>query len=256
MKVYFLGTCSGTEPMPARRHASVAIESQGRVYFFDAGEGCSHTAYNLGIDMLAMTKVIISHPHIDHIGGLANLLWVPRKLNSKKKTTPYYGDIDLYTPSLEVWDAVEKILNAGAKERYAKFNTLVHKVSAGLLFDDGILRVTAYENAHIAHEDGICLSYSYLIEAEGKRVVYSGDVKKPAELDEAIGEHCDLLTIETGHHKIDDIYEFTCKKNIDVICFTHHGREILGAEDEAKERVKDLFCGKAHICYDGMTVEL
>ena len=252
MKITFLGTCSGTEPMPARRHASVAIESQSRVYIFDAGEGCSHTAHNLGIDLLAMTKVIISHPHIDHVGGLANLIWVPRKLCSRTKKLPYYGDIELYTPSLEVWSAVEKILDISAKERYSKFNTLVHEVSAGLLFDDGILRVTAFENTHIAHENGKCLSYSYLIEGEGKRVVYSGDVKSPYELDAAVGEHCDLLMIETGHHKIDDIYEFVSKKNIDRVCFTHHGREILNGFEASKEKIDTLFGGKAVLAFDGM----
>ena len=256
MRITFLGTCSGTEPMPGRRHASVAVEAAGKVYLFDAGEGCSHTAHNLGIDLLALTKVIISHPHIDHIGGLANLVWVPRKLTSRTKIQPYHGELELYLPDLAIWDAVDHILRVSGRGRISAICPKVHKVQKGLVFDDGTLRVTAYENTHIAREEGECLSYSYLIEGEGKRVVYSGDVKIPAELEEAVGAHCDLLMMETGHHKIDDVFAFASQKSIDALYFTHHGREILGDVEGACKRVAALWNGKAHIAFDGLRVEL
>ena len=60
MKIYFLGTCAGTEPMPTRRHMSFVIESDQRYYWFDAGEGCSYTGHNLGIDLLAVKSIFIS----------------------------------------------------------------------------------------------------------------------------------------------------------------------------------------------------
>ena len=39
MKLHFIGTCAGTEPMPDRRHACVVVECNDKLYFFDAGEG-------------------------------------------------------------------------------------------------------------------------------------------------------------------------------------------------------------------------
>ena len=45
MKIHFLGTCAGTEPMPGRRHTAMILESGNKFYQFDAGEGCSYTAY-------------------------------------------------------------------------------------------------------------------------------------------------------------------------------------------------------------------
>lgn len=69
MKLHFLGTCSGTEPMPDRKHTSFAIETGDRLYWFDAGEGCSYTAHLMGLDLLSLCKVVISHPHMDHVGG-------------------------------------------------------------------------------------------------------------------------------------------------------------------------------------------
>ena len=61
MKLHFLGTCAGTEPMPGRKHASVAVEVGDRLYWFDAGEGCSYTAHLMGLDLLKIKAVFISH---------------------------------------------------------------------------------------------------------------------------------------------------------------------------------------------------
>ena len=70
MKIHFLGTCSGTEPMPDMHHCSLAFDINGVYYWFDAGEGCSHTAMTkMGIDLSRIRSIFISHPHIDHVGG-------------------------------------------------------------------------------------------------------------------------------------------------------------------------------------------
>ena len=64
MHLTFLGTCAGTEPMPDRKHTSFAIEYNGKVYWFDAGAGCSYTAHLLGIDLLSVRAIFISHTHM------------------------------------------------------------------------------------------------------------------------------------------------------------------------------------------------
>ena len=60
MHLTFLGTCAGTEPMPDRKHTSFAIEYNGKVYWFDAGAGCSYTAHLLGIDLLSVRAMFFS----------------------------------------------------------------------------------------------------------------------------------------------------------------------------------------------------
>lgn len=60
--------CSGTEPIAERHHVSFAFEVNGRIYWFDAGEGCSCTAHNMGVNLFEVSDIFISHSHTDHVG--------------------------------------------------------------------------------------------------------------------------------------------------------------------------------------------
>lgn len=257
VKIIFLGTCSGTEPMPTRKHTSFCIESNHKIYWFDAGEGCSYTAHNLGVDLLAVHKVVISHTHMDHVGGLGNLFWNIRKISNRKKEMPYFGDIDLYIPNLETWEGVWKILKNTEGGFSIPFAISAHLVEDGVLFDDGNVKVRAYHNHHLPKNDSAgWLSYSYRIEAEGKNIVYSGDVGTYSDLDDVIGNGCDILILETGHFKIDTAYQYFTDKNIGKLYFSHHGREILNDVVGAQKKILEQFDGRAVICEDGMMVEM
>ncbi|MBE6601542.1 MAG: ribonuclease Z [Ruminococcaceae bacterium] len=256
MKLHFLGTCSGTEPMPGRNHVSWVLETGGFLYFFDAGEGCSKAAHLLGLDLLATKQIVISHPHMDHVGGLANLLWTIRKL-MKRYHRPFVAPcLEVSVSAFDTWNGVMQILRNTEDNFENSYPIVSHGIAAGLLFDDGTVRVTAYPNTHIKPENGVFRSFSFLIECEGKRLVYSGDIKSYSELDSAIGEGCDVLIGETGHHKIDDVYAYTSQKQIGKVFFSHHGREILNDPIGAGQRVKELFGNGAVLCHDGMTVTL
>lgn len=255
MRIHFLGTCSGTEPMPNRRHACCVVECNDKLYWLDAGEGCSVTGHTMGLDLMRITKILISHPHIDHVGGLANLLWTVRKLSSRSGRRPC--DIDLYTPLSDATDAVFSLLVNTEGGFKTDFAINIHEVDDGVIFDDGDVRVTAFHNAHVANKTKReWISFSYLIESEGKRIVYSGDLKAYSELDALVGEHCDALIIETGHFGIDDVYEYLKDKNVDRVFFSHNGREILNFPERSRAKVEEYFEGRGCICEDRMTVEL
>lgn len=257
MKITFLGTCSGTEPMPERKHVAFTIECGNRVYWFDAGEGSSYTAHLLGIDLLAVNKIVISHTHMDHVGGLGNLLWNIRKLCTVNKCSPKFGDIELYIPNLETWEGCLKILKNTEGSFQTDYKIHAHHVIDGVLFDDGILKVTAYHNSHLEHQETEpWRSFSYLIEGDSKRIAYSGDIGDYHDLDEPLREGCDGLIIETGHMSIDGVREYTADKNIGKIFFNHCGREILNYPKESKQKVERLFGDTAEICEDGRGVFL
>ena len=255
IKINFIGTCSGTEPEAGRHHCSLVFEINGKYYWFDAGENCSHAAYTSGIDVGRIRTVFISHMHIDHIGGLANLLFTIRKVSISKKIPHINGNsYDVFVPDLEKFDAVKTIANA-----YRKGNgvdIVDHLVSDGLVFEDENIRVTALHNDHLREADTAeWHSYSYLIEAEGKRIVFSGDVHYPHELDPLLEGGCDLLIMETGHHKVADVCEFAKSRGVKKLIFNHHGREILRSIPDAEKVIEDSGVNGS-IANDGDVIEM
>ena len=68
-RIHFLGTCSGTEPMPGMHHCSWVLEVGEYYYWFDGGESCAYTAHTSGMDVMRTRALFVSHPHLDHIGN-------------------------------------------------------------------------------------------------------------------------------------------------------------------------------------------
>ena len=255
MKLYFLGTCSGTEPMPDMRHQSLAMEINDSLYWFDAGACCSITAHLMGLDLLTVKNVIISHPHMDHVGGLGNLFWDIRKLKNVKKQELKHGRIDLYIPEMETWNGILKILEH-SEDNFSGMEIKPLTVKDGILFSDMNMKVTAFKNRHMGiPEDGIWKSFTYLIEAEGRKLVYTGDIKELIELDEPIGTGCDLVLPETGHHHYLDVCRYMKGKNVKNLFFTHHGRSILKDPVKALIEAQNIFDGNVMICSDSTSFE-
>ena len=256
LKFTFLGTCSGTEPMPNRHHSSVILELGDKYYWFDAGENCSHRAYTTGVDVARVRAVFISHMHVDHIGGLANLMSVIRKVHRVTGIPQINNNCyDIFVPSLKTLNSVKDV--AGIPTAPCKgVNAIEHEISDGVLYEDENLRVTALHNTHLKEtgEKG-WHAYSFLIEAEGKRVVFSGDVGYVEELDPYVAGGCDMMIMETGHHAVEHVCDYARERGVKKLVFTHHGRQILRDVDAARELVSTLH-DNVKICDDGDVVTL
>lgn len=255
-KIRFLGTCSGTEPFENMHHVSFLIETKGRTYWFDAGENCSRLAFLQGVDMLSVSSIFISHPHIDHIGGLLSLLLLIRQQIWRKAGNPIDGDVKLFVPSDQLWENLRGLIDVTDEELSSVMDITAKTYTDGLVFDNGDIRVAASHNEHLGiPEDGNWSSYSFAIQVEGKKIVYSGDIKRLSELDDLIDRGCDMLICESGHQKVAEILAYAEEKGIRRLRFIHHGREIINDRASAEALVKS-YPYSAIITYDAMTEEI
>lgn len=260
IKVHILGSCSGTEPYEGRHHTSVALETEKGLYWLDAGECCSYTAYLMGLDLLKTKGIFISHCHMDHVGGLGKLLWDIRKLTVVESRKLLADNLPVYVPYEESYQAVMQLLAHTEDDFKCPYTHESRGVQDGILYaggddEDGIT-VEAVHNHHLKHEEGTpWRSFSFRIRMLGKTIFYSGDTERE-DLEHTVPDDCDLLMIETGHHQIEQICNClkAYGKKPKQLLFIHHGVKILNNPNWAEEEVKRQWGTGGMISHDRMTL--
>jgi len=100
--------------------------------------------------------IVISHNHGDHYGGL-----IPKPVN----------------PAVPVWmtAAMEELIRISGKmpRDATELRATIKHYRKGMAFTVGAFRLTPYLMDHSAPE-----AFAFLIEAEGKRLIYTGDYRK------------------------------------------------------------------------------
>lgn len=243
MRITFLGTSHGV-PEPNRRCSSTLIEVGGRYYIIDMGTQAIELLIGKNIAPEAIEAIFITHMHGDHSNGLISFLdlcsW---KFKTASPVLYIPKDPEGVREAMRAWISCN-----GVAMRDFDFR----EVKAGLIFDDGNIRIFAYRTKHTDY------SYAYLMEAEGKRVFFSGDfcVDGPVHdfPTEVLDEPLDLAICESAHFDATDYLPiFEGNENLKQLYFTHYYDRRLASVVEMTARLPDIPVRRA---LDGMEIVL
>ncbi len=247
MKIVFLGTSHG-DPEVNRYCSSIALCVANKYYVIDAGAPILPLLLNRGIHPKDVAGIFITHAHDDHYFGLIEYT---RVVNVSQA---YHGvSTPVFVPRKRLFS---DMLNTkyNYKLWHGKGRTKYKKYRAGVIFDDGNVKITAIRVKHIF------LSYAFLVEAEGKRLLFSGDLSRgmrdyPAIL---MQEHFDLLVLEGAHTPIDspEVVNKLNRSKIDRLVINHINPYRTTPEVLARTFASldpSVSCAAA---FDGMELEL
>lgn len=218
MKITFLGTSHGIAE-PDRFCSSALIEVGGNLYMIDAGAPISTLIGKYGYHARQLKHIFITHNHTDHYVGLVEFLLQMNDYNQ-------FSDVNVLThvPSLDVYDKMKDYVFSICPDK-KRVNFV--KYESGVIFDDGVIVITAVPNNHGAWAH-IGQSYSFLIEAEGKKFMFTGDLQGgipdyPTCI--TSGEHnLEFVVMEGAHTKLDkpEILEILSKTKTKTMYLNHY----------------------------------
>lgn len=164
MKITFLGTSHGFSEK-GRFCSSAAVTVGKRHYLIDAGAPLPTLLLNHDISYWDIGGIFITHTHSDHMFGLVDF-------TQQMEVFPHFKGvrIPVFVPDADRYMNMTQFL-FGKRELHD--HRLMYRVypANGVIFDDGNLRVTAIPVEHCPN------AHAFLLEAEGKRVVFTGDLK-------------------------------------------------------------------------------
>lgn len=239
MKITFLGTAHGI-PEKERRCSSTLLEIRGNAYVVDMGMMTIEEIRRRGISVPDVKGVFITHMHGDHVNGLPSFVDL---------CSWYFTSADpvILLPSDKGCKAVRTWLESlDSTPRGLRISAY----APGRIFDDGILRVTAFKTNHTE------TSHAFLCEAEGKRILFTGDLS-PEAADfpkELFGTKLDLAVCETAHVHPEAYLPVWANLSVGEVVLQHvqPRKEREAKELAERQRVRP----RVSVGFDGMELEL
>lgn len=240
MIITVFGSSHGV-PEKNRKCTCLQVELGENRYFFDMGTAAIEKLRDIEADIGSVKGIFVSHYHGDHMNGLVSFVdliswYKPFFVADPQILLPTQACID----ALSVWRAA-----IGTPVRELRFGV----IQDGLIYDDGLLRVTAIPTQHCP------FSHAFLIEAEGKRVLYTGDLSASlADFPQAaVDAGLDLLICEGAHFSPVGYIPLLQGRAVGRVLWTHHAPRNMPDFPAFRDGIAPI---PVEASYDGYTLTL
>ena len=239
MKITFLGTGHGLHEK-GRYRTSMMLEVGGSTYLIDAGSPVMHQLINSDRALKEIRAVFITHTHNDH---MMNVLEMVDAISCTKTD----ASIDFYIPEQNAIDAIKQYLMVTSgilNEQDAR----MHTYDESFVYEDENIKLTPFKTGHLAKKGRP--SFGYVLEAEGKRVIFSGDLSYLLEMNDfpkvAKTLESDLFICEMAHFDFEFLREHIKECKTKTVAFNHikfpnERIPLLKKENESGEFAFPLF---------------
>lgn len=239
MKLTLLGTSHGV-PSESRYTSCYMLEVNKSIYIFDGGAPVLDLLLRKKKKLSAVKAFFNSHLHGDHIYGTTAMLslfeWFYKET-----------DIDVFIPDEKSKNAIIDFIRAVDNVELPSKRVRTKTYSSGIVFEDENIRVTAIPVNHYCGDDK--KSYAFLIESEGKSIVYTGDMSSTLEDFPQITKErfVNLIISEAAHSTAECLMQCMAKVNTDIFVISH-----LWPLDKIKlfENASENYNFKIHIAND------
>jgi len=226
--ITLLGTAPGY-PAPYRNHSSFLLDTGEHKILVDAGESCSRTLIELGIEPVELDTIIITHGHSDHTGGLAMLIqscWIV----GRERPLPIFLPKELIHP-LTVWLDASYIGQAfiGFELQFHAWEDNNQVNICGI--NVRVVPTTHLESLVKRFGNARFHPFSLAFDSPGFEFVASADIGAPEDLLPHLENGTDLLICELAHFPPASLFRFLQKFKISRLVLTHASAEVLSKVD-------------------------
>lgn len=211
MRVTIIGSSHGG-PEPHRKCTCILLETGGNRYFIDMGASVIEALCSRRIPFETVRGVFITHMHADHTNGLVEFA------NTVVRRFPA-ADPVICLPDTQIGEIIRRWNKANlcGSEKEIRYR----ETQPGVVFDDGVLKVTAIPNRHCDR------SFSYLAQAEDKALIFTGDLDHPSVDFPAVDRPVDLAVCEAAHFEPTDYLPVFEQYRIRQVCVNHYSDRFL-----------------------------
>ncbi|MBQ7474802.1 MAG: ribonuclease Z [Clostridia bacterium] len=212
MKLTFLGTSHGLIE-PERHCSSILLEVGDCAFLIDGGAPVGDILVRRGFPFERVKALFNTHFHDDHIFGCLHFLSL---INWYYKS----ASVDVFIPEAAGVNAVIGLLRAA--EPFSELDRVrVREYGDGFSYDENGLSLRAIRTRHLSWAGRP--SYSFVAEAEGRKLFFSGDLSDDlSDLSDIVyRERFDLIVIESAHQPIETLLSALRGMNADRVTVNH-----------------------------------